>query len=68
MAVELAEVSAEAAGVTCGYKDFHQLGVDRWLALVAAYRKYAKPIIVVDAGSAVTIDIVDGDGLHLGAI
>ena len=66
VAVELAEVSAEAAGVTCGYKDFHQLGVDRWLALVAAYRKYAKPIIVVDAGSAVTIDIVDGDGLHLG--
>ena len=32
VAVDLAEVSAEAAGVTCGYKDFHQLGVDRWLA------------------------------------
>ena len=66
VAVDLAEVSAEAAGVTCGYKDFHQLGVDRWLALVAAYRKYARPLIVVDAGSAVTIDIVDADGLHLG--
>ena len=66
VAVDLAEVSAEAAGVTCGYKDFRQLGVDRWLALVAAYGKYARPVIVVDAGSAVTIDIVDGDGLHLG--
>ena len=66
VAVELAEVSAEAAGVTCGYKDFNQLGVDRWLALIAAYQKYAKPIIVVDAGTAVTIDIVDEDGLHLG--
>lgn len=64
--VDLAQVSAEAAGVTCGYKDYRQLGVDRWLALVAAYNKYAKPVIVVDAGSAVTIDIVDGDGLHLG--
>lgn len=43
-----------------------QLGVDRWLAALAGY-DYAKgSCVVVDAGTATTIELVDGRGLHLG--
>ena len=63
---QLAEVSERAASVVCGYQDYSQLGVDRWLALVAAYNKFNASVIVVDAGSAVTIDIVEARGVHLG--
>ncbi|MDG0968294.1 MAG: type III pantothenate kinase [Porticoccaceae bacterium] len=61
-----AVVSSSAGGVKCGYLAPDTLGVDRWLAMVAAYSKYHQPIIVVDAGSAITIDVVSANGLHLG--
>lgn len=64
--IEEALVTARAAGVICGYKDPLQLGIDRWLAIVAAYRKHSQPVIIVDAGSAVTIDVVAEGGKHLG--
>lgn len=63
---ELAEVSQRAAAVVCGYQNYSQLGIDRWLALVAAYNKYSSSVIVIDAGSAVTIDIVEAGGVHCG--
>ena len=64
--LELAQVSERALSVVCGYRDQAQLGVDRWLALVAAYKKYADAVIVVDAGSAVTVDIVGAGAEHQG--
>jgi len=64
--LEVAVVDESAAGITCGYKDCQQLGVDRWLAVIAAYKKIANSLIVIDAGSAVTIDIVDTEGVHQG--
>lgn len=64
--LELAEVTASAGSVVCGYEDHSQLGVDRWLALLAAFAKNSDAVIVVDAGSAVTIDIVNAEAVHLG--
>lgn len=64
--LELAEVTDRASSVICGYRDHTQLGVDRWLALVAAYAKENQAVIVVDAGSAVTVDIVCAEGVHQG--
>jgi type III pantothenate kinase len=61
-----AKTSHDAAGVCCGYGDPGALGVDRWLAVVAAFNEFGRPCVVVDAGSAVTVDLVDGDGQHLG--
>ncbi len=43
-----------------------QLGVDRWLGALAAYRRVRRACVVVDAGTATTIDLVDGTGVHLG--
>jgi len=56
----------EALGVRNGYRDHTQLGVDRWLAIVAAFARYRQALCVVDAGTAVTLDAVSGDGAHLG--
>ncbi|WP_431687027.1 type III pantothenate kinase [Hahella sp. NBU794] len=48
------------------YTDYATLGVDRWLALVAAYNKYPEDLCVVDCGTAVTVDYVDRFGVHKG--
>lgn len=62
-------VAAEAAGVSCGYRDPVRLGVDRWAAVVAAVaRAGGKPCGVIDCGSAVTIDAVGPGGRHLGGV
>lgn len=55
-------------GVTIAYEQPERLGVDRWLALIAAHRIYAGPVLVVDAGTAVTYDLLLGDGRHLGGL
>jgi type III pantothenate kinase len=45
------------------------VGEDRLLAAAAAYDKFKQAVIVVDAGTAVTVDFVDGEGtFHGGAI
>ncbi|WP_237068639.1 type III pantothenate kinase [Microbulbifer guangxiensis] len=65
-AVEFARVQRECAGVTCGYRDLSRLGVDRWLAVLAAHRQFRQPCVVVDCGSAVTLDLLGAGGRHLG--
>ncbi|MDA9095278.1 type III pantothenate kinase [Porticoccaceae bacterium] len=64
--LQVATVSASAGGVSCGYEDVRALGVDRWLALVAAYKLYQGAVLVVDVGSAMTLDLVSPDGQHVG--
>jgi len=44
------------------------LGTDRMLAAVAGANLFGKPVITVDIGSAVTIDLVDGDGVFRGGL
>lgn len=54
------------AGVRNAYADAATLGVDRWLALIAAYQAVQSAVLVVDAGSALTVDVADEGGQHLG--
>lgn len=42
------------------------LGVDRWLVMVGAFERTEKAFAVIDAGTAITLDLVDKDGKHLG--
>ena len=63
---EFAKVSKALAGVRNGYDDFTQLGVDRWLALVAAWRHVRRDVLVFDLGTAMTADFVKENGIHLG--
>jgi type III pantothenate kinase len=43
-----------------------RVGTDRLLAALAAFRRAKGPCIVVDAGTAVTVDAVSADGAFLG--
>ncbi|QLF93863.1 type III pantothenate kinase [Pseudomonas sp. ABC1] len=58
--------SEALAGVSNGYLDYRRLGMDRWLAIVAAYNLAREACLVIDLGTAVTVDWVDGAGRHLG--
>ena len=57
---------SQALGVTNGYEQPDRLGVDRWMALLGAAGMTDSDCIVIDAGSAITIDLLRGDGRHLG--
>ncbi len=55
-------------GVINSYEQPQKLGVDRWLAIVAA-RQHAKNVTcVIDCGTAITIDIVTEKGIHQGGL
>ena len=64
--LHIAQVSRSCGGVSNQYADIHKLGIDRWLAMLAAFQKAAGSCIVVDAGTALTIDVVDAQGNHDG--
>lgn len=66
--------TSEARGVTNRHTPPSQLGADRWAAMVAARLRAdrsdagGQPIIVVNAGTAVTIDSLDADGVFRGGL
>ena len=43
-----------------------RLGSDRSVTAVAAVEKYGAPLIVIDFGTATTVDAIDADGAYLG--
>lgn len=51
-----------------GYDEVSQLGVDRWLSMIALWQKLHKAFFVVSCGTAITFDAVDSQGLHQGGI
>ncbi|MEC9205848.1 MAG: type III pantothenate kinase [Pseudomonadota bacterium] len=53
-------------GVKNGYKEPSKLGDDRWCAIVGAYNLFKTPLIIVDCGTAISVDCVNGYGQHLG--
>ena len=57
---------AQAFGVVNGYTDPAQLGADRWLALLAAADLVGGDCMIIDAGSAITLDLLDSQQKHLG--
>lgn len=65
-AARFARPQAQCAGVTNAYADVARLGVDRWLAMLAAHNEFREPVLIVQAGSALTLDLVDGAGAHRG--
>ncbi len=55
-------------GIINAYTPPEKLGVDRWLALIAAKNHYHLPACIVDCGTAITVDLLDVDGHHLGGL
>ncbi|GHF02579.1 type III pantothenate kinase [Thalassotalea profundi] len=51
----------------CAYSEPSQLGIDRWLAMLGTSFLFPyKACIVIDAGTATTIDVISPKGKHLG--
>ena len=63
-----AQTRTAELGVVNGYSDPERLGVDRWLGLLAGRALSERPQLVVDCGTATTLDAMDGDGRHLGGV
>lgn len=64
---ETAFTRAELAGVRIAYAEPQALGVDRFLALLAAHRRGPGPWLIVGVGTAITIDLLDA-GAHRGGL
>lgn len=64
--VWFARTAEQACGLRNSYAQPHRMGVDRWLAMLAAWNQALDAVCVVDAGSALTIDFVSASGTHLG--
>jgi type III pantothenate kinase len=64
----LVETSEHECGVTNGYNNPKQLGIDRWLALIAAHDLAKGNLCVIDCGTAVTLDVLSETGHHLGGL
>ncbi len=64
--VHFMQTEKSANGVTCAYDRPGELGVDRWAAILAAYHYHPQGACVLDCGTAITLDLVHGDGRHLG--
>ena len=43
------------------YEDTKTLGVDRWMAAMGAWKLYQRPLLIINAGTAITIDLIDLD-------
>ena len=62
-------VAREAqCGVRNGYSSASQLGSDRWAALIAAWHLVQGKCLVVNSGTATTIDALSGQGEFLGGL
>lgn len=61
-----ARTVAECAGLRNSYAEPGRMGVDRWLAMLGAWHRIGGKACVVDVGSALTCDLISGDGQHEG--
>ncbi|MDH5571991.1 MAG: type III pantothenate kinase [Gammaproteobacteria bacterium] len=55
-------------GVTNNYSETAQLGSDRWAALIAAWNKVHRKCLVVNCGTATTIDALSDNGEFTGGL
>lgn len=65
--VQFVQSRSKQLGVRCAYANPTRLGVDRWMVVLAAAARKTN-CLIVDAGTACTIDAVDATGQHLGGL
>ncbi len=68
VSVIIAKSQAQGGGVINAYPQADKLGVDRWLGLIALRHYYPGCSCIVDCGTAITVDVLNQQGLHLGGL
>jgi len=66
--VLLAKSSAQGFSVRNAYPQANKLGVDRWLGLIALQHHYPGNSCIIDCGTAITLDVINQQGRHLGGV
>lgn len=70
--VYFAQTQVEQCGVLNSYTRPEDMGVDRWLAMIAGFHHPLKSpqdgVCVIDCGTAITLDVVDYQGKHSGGL
>ena len=64
--IEFVTAVQQEHGLINAYADPAQLGSDRWLAMIAAHHEWQGNLCVIDVGTALTLDLIQANGLHLG--
>ncbi len=63
-----AQGQEQQCGVRSGYADPAQLGSDRWAGLIAAWHRFKRACVVVNAGTTMTVDVLSDEGVFLGGV
>lgn len=66
--IDFISAQIEQCGVRNSYQHPAQLGSDRWAALIAARHQIRTACLVVDCGTATTIDALSAEGEFLGGL
>ena len=66
LTIHFKQSTHKACGVINSYQQPEKLGIDRFAALIAAWHLYQYATVVVNAGTAITIDALDNYGVFLG--
>ncbi len=66
--IEFVETQQASHGVQIAYADPQRLGVDRFVALVGARHYVHTASVIIDCGTAVTLDAITSQGQHLGGL
>ncbi|WP_246260825.1 type III pantothenate kinase [Candidatus Ruthia endofausta] len=67
--VHFVKIERMFKSLECGYQILSTLGPDRWLAMLASIERYSKQnLLIIDAGTALTFDLVLANGKHQGGL
>ncbi|MFZ5635002.1 MAG: type III pantothenate kinase [Pseudomonadota bacterium] len=64
--ISIARTVPRCGDLRIAYPQPDALGTDRFLAMLGARARGRAPWLVVGIGTAITLDLIDGDGLHRG--
>jgi len=64
--VRFARSQKQGWGLRNSYSQPRRMGVDRWVAMVGAWAEVQDACLVIDVGTALTLDAIDSTGAHLG--
>ena len=65
--LHFAKSMSHQGGVINTYQPPQSLGVDRWLSLIAV-RAWRRDVMIISAGTAITVDALRADGMLMGGI
>ncbi len=65
---QLISVEQDKYGISTRYTNPRTLGCDRWLAMIAARKEFNQSLCIIDCGTALTIDVLSDNGMHIGGL